>query len=84
MRLALESKFQIPVLAALLMATGDRKLIEGNSFGDTQWGVVLPETLSESKRASVPLFKEYGNGSLVGKNVLGEMLEEMRTMLMIM
>lgn len=33
------AKFRIPELAEKLLATGDRELIEGNSWKDTYWGV---------------------------------------------
>ena len=39
MELALEAKFKDTNLRALLMATGNRELIEGNTWGDTFWGV---------------------------------------------
>ena len=32
-------KFQHPELAELLIATGDQELVEGNTWGDTFWGV---------------------------------------------
>lgn len=32
-------KFQRPVLRARLLATGDAALVEGNTWGDTFWGV---------------------------------------------
>jgi ribA/ribD-fused uncharacterized protein len=32
-------KFKIPALRAMLLATGDRELIEGNWWHDTYWGV---------------------------------------------
>jgi len=35
----LQLKFQIPELRGQLLATGDRWLEEGNSWGDTFWGV---------------------------------------------
>ncbi len=35
----LVQKFQHPELAALLRATDDAELIEGNTWGDTFWGV---------------------------------------------
>lgn len=31
-------KFEYPELAKLLLATGDRPLIEGNTWGDVYWG----------------------------------------------
>ncbi len=35
----LRQKFSIPKLREMLLATGDRDLIEGNTWGDTFWGV---------------------------------------------
>lgn len=35
----LQIKFSDPVLRGWLLETGDRKLIEGNNWGDTYWGV---------------------------------------------
>lgn len=35
----LRIKFHDPLLAGMLMATGDRPLIEGNTWNDTYWGV---------------------------------------------
>lgn len=35
----LRLKFAIPELAEKLLATGEAELIEGNSWGDTTWGV---------------------------------------------
>ena len=35
----LVQKFRHPELAALLRATGDAELVEGNTWGDTFWGV---------------------------------------------
>jgi len=35
----LRQKFQEPALKALLLATGDEELIEGNTWGDRFWGV---------------------------------------------
>ena len=39
MRELLEIKFQNPFLRHKLIATGDATLIEGNTWGDTYWGV---------------------------------------------
>ncbi len=39
MRIILREKFSHPILEAQLLMTGDRELIEGNSWGDTFWGV---------------------------------------------
>lgn len=38
MRSILIKKFENPTLRALLLATGDRRLVEGNTWGDTFWG----------------------------------------------
>lgn len=39
MLFGLRMKFQIPKLKEKLIETGDAELIEGNSWGDTYWGV---------------------------------------------
>jgi ribA/ribD-fused uncharacterized protein len=39
MRDVLKSKFSDPVLAQLLIDTGDVEIIESNTWGDTFWGV---------------------------------------------
>lgn len=38
MRLLLQQKFANPKLQAMLIATGDVELIEGNTWGDVFWG----------------------------------------------
>jgi ribA/ribD-fused uncharacterized protein len=43
MRQILCAKFELPVLKSMLIATGNRKLIEGNTWGDTFWGVCRGE-----------------------------------------
>lgn len=40
MRTLIKAKFADPELRALLLATGDRLLVEGNSHGDRYWGQV--------------------------------------------
>lgn len=40
MEWALRQKFKHPELRSRLIATGERELQEGNSWGDTYWGVV--------------------------------------------
>ena len=35
----LRAKFAIPELREKLLATGDEELVEGNTWGDTYWGV---------------------------------------------
>ena len=39
MRKVLEYKFENPELRAKLLDTGDRELIEANTWHDTYWGV---------------------------------------------
>lgn len=39
MRAVLRAKFADPILAGLLLTTGDHELVEGNTWGDTYWGV---------------------------------------------
>jgi ribA/ribD-fused uncharacterized protein len=39
MRTVLKDKFKDPVLRQLLLDTGDARLVEGNTWGDTFWGV---------------------------------------------
>lgn len=39
MRTILRSKFKDMVMRGMLMSTGDADLIEGNTWGDTFWGV---------------------------------------------
>lgn len=38
MRRILEMKFSVPSLRAKLLATGDARLVEGNTWGDRFWG----------------------------------------------
>jgi ribA/ribD-fused uncharacterized protein len=42
----LKLKFQIPDLRAALIKTGDAQLIEGNTWGDTYWGICKGEGLN--------------------------------------
>lgn len=39
MQSCLSAKFSDPALRTLLVATGDEELVEGNTWGDTYWGV---------------------------------------------
>ena len=39
MRSVLQAKFAVPELRDALLATGDAELVEGNTWGDTYWGV---------------------------------------------
>ena len=74
MRAAVESKFANSALYGLLLkSTKGKHLIEGNTFGDTKWGVIgVPGTYRgefEDKR---------GNVVVVGNNKFGALLEEVR------
>lgn len=39
MRTCLEQKFTVPKLQELLLSTGNKTLVEGNTWNDTFWGV---------------------------------------------
>ena len=39
MHSVLQAKFAVPALRDALLATGDAELVEGNTWGDTYWGV---------------------------------------------
>ena len=56
------SKFRQPELRHQLLATGGRLLIEGNRWGDRFWGMEFTE----------------GDHELVGDNVLGVLLMDIR------
>ena len=59
----LRLKFQDPKLRAMLLATGDEELIEGNTWHDNTWGNCVC-----AKCQDVP-----------GRNMLGMLLMELRT-----
>lgn len=48
-----EKFFQIEPLARKLMATGDAELIEGNTWGDTYWGVDLHTMQGQNKLGKI-------------------------------
>ena len=47
MQQVLVAKFSLPDLRAALLATGDARLVEGNTWGDTYWGVCRGEGRNE-------------------------------------
>jgi ribA/ribD-fused uncharacterized protein len=57
---------RLPLLSGLLMATGGKHLVEGNTWGDTFWGCVHPTE---------------GSNLWVGRNQLGILLMERRRVL---
>lgn len=74
MRAVVTAKFEIPNLREMLLATGDAKLVEGNSWGDKYWGAIWqPET------GFVGTSWGSRNGRvLVGQNMLGVILMKLR------
>lgn len=58
----LRVKFSDPVLREKLLATGDRPLIEGNTWRDTTWGAI----------------RDTKNGGWKGRNALGKLLMKIR------
>ena len=49
MKSLLRQKFSSPTLKASLLKTGDAELVEGNSWGDIEWGCVLVGGVWEGK-----------------------------------
>jgi ribA/ribD-fused uncharacterized protein len=43
MRTCIKKKFENPFMKPLLLATGNAKLVEGNTWGDREWGVYQGE-----------------------------------------
>ncbi|MBC7807659.1 MAG: cytidine deaminase [Akkermansiaceae bacterium] len=62
MEQVLRAKFSAPHLRDKLLATGDRFLIEGNTWRDTTWGMVRDKTTGEWR----------------GRNELGKLLMKLR------
>lgn len=63
----LRIKFSQPYLRYQLVGTGDRELIEGNTWGDKFWGAVWQVAVPGSS-----------NASWVGENHLGKILMKIR------
>jgi ribA/ribD-fused uncharacterized protein len=81
MRTVLRSKFEVLALHEKLLATGDRLLIEGNSWGDAFWGAVsMSQMPMTSELADVTMWKlpPGPNSNLFGENHLGKLLMELR------
>lgn len=68
-RVLLAKFAQHPLATDILMATGDSRIYEGNTWYDQVWGVT--EEFTGKKAAK-------GSGVWVGQNILGEMLMEIR------
>ena len=75
MKTAVESKFANSALyRKLLKSTAGKKLIEGNTFGDTKWGVIgVPGTYH-----GMFTDEKGGNVVVVGNNKFGALLEDVR------
>ncbi len=54
-------KFQNPELKAKLLATGDQELIEGNTWGDTYWGVCNGEGFNHLGKILMKIREEIRN-----------------------
>lgn len=67
MRHHLRRKFAEPELRTKLLATGERILIEGNTWGDKFWGAVFEQP------------PRHPHASIVGENHLGKLLMEIRS-----
>jgi ribA/ribD-fused uncharacterized protein len=78
----LEKKFEIPELRAVLLATGDALLIEGNTWGDRYWGATRPspsEIRGVLSSGKIDYTWETEDGSvLFGYNKLGILLMGIR------
>jgi ribA/ribD-fused uncharacterized protein len=73
MRRLLRVKFKRPELAAALLSTGAAELIEGNTWGDTFWGVCrgvgenwLGRLLMELRSELETMLENCGAGSTAG------------------
>ena len=53
MKFGVKKKFEDPNLKKLLIATGDAELIEGNTWGDTFWGVDLRTGVGENNLGKI-------------------------------
>lgn len=62
MEYVIRAKFSDPELQDMLISTGEEELVEGNTWGDTYWGV------------SIDVSKKYGKG----RNQLGKTLMKIR------
>lgn len=77
MRALIKAKFdQHAELAARLHLTGDRDLVEGNTWGDKFWGAVETE-----QAAGAPIAAQFNGVKFVGENWLGKILMERRAVL---
>ena len=59
---ALRLKFDDPHLKDLLLATGDKELIEGNTWNDQFWGVCNGVGENNLGKLLMKLRKEYSEG----------------------
>jgi ribA/ribD-fused uncharacterized protein len=83
LQVVLDKFLRDPYLGDGLLATGDRVLIEGNNWGDDQWGAV---PVTEVLRGTVPgrqlpVWYDGAGSSLLGHNWLGWSLMTVRNVL---
>lgn len=84
MQLVLAAKFPVgdTALSKKLLATGDRLLVEGNTWGDRTWGATWEPLVSSSHpqypKWSVRTHEDRSSEYLIGDNLLGVLLMERR------
>jgi ribA/ribD-fused uncharacterized protein len=83
LQVVLDKFLRDPYLGDGLLATGNRVLIEGNTWGDTDWGAV-PVTENRAAIAAVqlPVWYDGAGSTLLGHNWLGWSLMTVRDVLM--
>ena len=83
MRLVLAAKFPEgdKALTTKLLATGDRLLVEGNTWGDRFWGACWEPISAANPNDPTPAWANVGDDYLVGENHLGLLLMERRQLL---
>jgi predicted NAD-dependent protein-ADP-ribosyltransferase YbiA (DUF1768 family) len=81
MEILLDKFTRNPGLGAALATTGSAILIEGNTWGDTYWGAVPPETVLDPAGMALPLWVTSGKQYLAGHNWLGCQLMMVRDLL---
>lgn len=76
MRAVVTTKFEIPYLRDKLLATGEAKLVEGNTWRDDYWGAIWKPSIGFVGTSWAK--NEEGNRVLAGQNMLGRILMELR------
>lgn len=85
LQVVLDKFIRSPDLGAALAATGNRTLVEGNTWGDDQWGAVPPSAVWRTAGSVLPVWHtqdwDTQDGYLVGHNWLGWTLMTVRDVL---